>query len=172
MRNTITIIMIILSLLMMLVGMSACYTEQKAMKQVDKAQRLFPAVPAKHCYEKYPPLDSVSIVKEFIPGQDVVINDTVWETEVSFDTVLLTRYITKAVKSTDTFRDTRYVQVENKVGHVLRDARIAELSKENAVLQSQKASLNRRVWILGCLLGLFVAYKVVRLYLGRKMIFV
>lgn len=118
----------LITALAMLFCLGSCYTERIAQKHVDKAHYRYPTVPAKFCSEKYPPADSVSIVKEYIQGEDLVFTDTLLEIHHLQDTLILTKYITKTVRTTDTLRDTRYVQQENKALITLRDAEIKKLN--------------------------------------------
>lgn len=165
MKNTITIIMLAITLLAMLIGMSSCYTERAAQRQVDKAHHKYPLVAAKFCAEKYVPTDSVSIVKEYIPGKDVIHTDTVVETQVVADTITVTKYITKISRVTDTLRDTKYVVQENKAAIKLLQSENRKLSDANLLLGSKLSAW--RNWALAGwgLLLLLVLWRIVSAYL-------
>lgn len=160
--------MIAISAVAMLLGMSSCYTEHKAQKQVDKAHHRYPTVPAKFCSEQYPPKDSVSVVKEYLQGEDVIITDTMIMLHQLRDTVVLTKYITKTIRTTDTLRDIKYVQQENKAALTLKEAELRRLNtKLNSVTDSRN---NWRKWslALGGVILLYVCFRLVRYYLLKK----
>ena len=71
MKNQISIILILLLL-------SGCYTVNKASKQVIKAHVTYPQITAKYCSEFYPTHDSVIFTKEFIKGETVTEVDSFW----------------------------------------------------------------------------------------------
>ena len=168
MKNTITKIMIAISLAAMILGMSSCYTARTAERQVDKAHHKYPAVPAKFCAERFPPLDSISIITEYIQGEDIVYTDTLVERNYMLDTLILTKYITKTVKTTDTLRDTKYVQQENKALLVVKDAEIQELSKEVVVLNQSRNSWRKWTLVLGVLLVSYVLFRIIKLYVFKN----
>jgi hypothetical protein len=172
MKDLITIIMITVALVMMIIGCNSCYTERTAQRQVDKAHHRYPLVPATFCSERYPPTDSISIVKEYIPGEDLVFTDTLVEFQTLRDTAVVTKYITRTVRTTDTLRYTRYVQQENKAGLIVKDAVIKKCSEENALLRQSNDSKTCWLWILGGILGMYLLYRLVRLYLAGRKLFV
>lgn len=112
------------------VAFASCYTQRTAERQVDKAHHKYPTVPAKFCSDKYPPQDSVSIVKEYIQGEDIIVLDTVVNDNYISDSIIITKYITKTITKTDTIRDTKYIQMENK-------AKVTILEAENSALVSK-----------------------------------
>ena len=171
MKNTITGILIFLAFVMMLLGMSSCYTERTAQRQVSKAHYKYPGVPARLCADVYPPKDSVSLVREYIQGEDVVFFDTVVETQLFSDTVTMIKYVTKTVRTTDTLRDTKYVQLENRAKIELKDVEIKRLNHINTALEQMNELQRCWLWILGGVMVAYLVYMLVRIYL-RKMLFV
>lgn len=168
MKNTITKIMIVISLAAMILGMSSCYTARTAERQVDKAHHKHPHVPAKFCAERFPPIDSISIIKEYIQGKDVVFTDTLVERNYLLDTLILTKYITKTVKTTDTVRDTKYVQQENKAMLVLKKSEIKELGTQVAMLTHSRDSWRKWALVLAGILVLYVLFRIIKLYVFKK----
>lgn len=168
MKDLITRIMIAISVAAMVLGMSSCYTERKAQEQVDKAHHRYPAVPAKFCSEQYPPKDSVSVLKEYLQGEDVVFTDTLIMLHHLQDTVVLTKYITKTIKTTDTLRDTRYVQQENKALLTLKETELRTVNTKLTSVTDSRDDWRRWTLILGGVLVLYIAFRVVRYYLMRK----
>jgi choline kinase len=152
----------------MLLGMGSCYTERTAQKQVDKAHHRYPAVPAKFCSEKYPPTDSVSMVKEYIQGEDFVFADTLLEIHHLRDTTVLTKYITKTIRTTDTLRDTKYVQQENKALVSLKEAEIKNLNKNLTSATNSRDNWRRWALVFGGILLLYTTFRIVRYYFLRK----
>ncbi|HYD19937.1 MAG TPA: hypothetical protein VEB40_00575 [Flavipsychrobacter sp.] len=171
MKNIITKMMIIVAFAMMLLGVSSCYTERTAQRQVSKAHNKYPEVSARLCADVYAPKDSVSLVREYIQGEDVVFLDTVTETQMFSDTVALVKYVTKTVLTTDTLRDTKYVQLENKAKIELKDVEIKRLNHINTALEQMNELLRCWLWILGGVVAAYLVYMLVRIYL-RKMLFV
>lgn len=168
MKNIITKIMIAVSLAAMVLGMSSCYTARTAERQVDKAHHKYPAVPAKFCAERFPPLDSISIITEYIQGEDIVYTDTLVERNYILDTLTLTKYITKTVKTTDTLRDTKYVQQENKAMLVLKDRKIKELTEQVITLTHSRNSWRKWALVLAGILALYVLFRFIKLYVFKK----
>jgi hypothetical protein len=168
MKTLITKIMIALTLVAMLLGMSSCYTERTAQKQVDKAHHRYPDVPAKFCSDIYPPTDSVSVVKEYLQGEDHVFTDTLMEFHHLHDTLILTKYITKTIKTTDTLRDTRYVQQENKALVALRDAELKTLNSQLLSITDSRNNWRRYALILSGILALYALFRIAKYYLLRK----
>ncbi len=167
MRNQVTNIVIALTIFFGSVG---CYTERKAERQVDKAHHQYPGVPAKFCADVYPPRDSIGVIKEYIQGEDVIVTDTVVQTEFKNDTLVITHYITRFVNNTDTFRDTKYIQLENKAAIVVKDGQIGLLK-----IEGSKISTSRNTWRTWALVGwgivaLLAVWKILKIYFGRKII--
>ena len=157
--------MLAITLLAMLIGMSSCYTERTAQRQVDKAHHKYPLISAKFCADKYAPVDSVSVVTEYITGKDIIHTDTIVETEIVADTITVTKYITKSSRITDTVRDTKYVVQENKAAVKLLQSENSQLTSKNIVLGSRLSVW--RYWALAGwgLLLLLVLWKIIRAYL-------
>lgn len=168
MKDLFTKIMIAVSIVAMLLGMSSCYTEHVAQRQVDKAQHRYPAVPAKFCSEQYPPKDSMSVVKEYLQGEDVVFTDTLIMLHHAQDTVVLTKYITKTVKTTDTLRDTRYVQQENKALLTLKETELKTLNTKLTTVTDSFKDWRSWTLILGGMVILYIVFRAIRYYLFRK----
>src|ERR1043165_2466068 len=137
MKNTITKIMIAISVIAAIIGLAACYTGRTAQRQIDKAHHQYPLTAAKFCADTYAATDSVSVVKEYIQGKDMVQTDTVVETRFNTDTVTVTRFITRNIKTTDTLRDTKYVVQENKAAIALLQAENQTTKEQNLVLTGQ-----------------------------------
>ncbi len=168
MKNTITKIMIAISLGAMLLGMGSCYTARTAERQVDKAHHKYPEVPAKFCSERFPPLDSISIVKEYIQGEDIVYTDTLVERNYTLDTLILTKYITKTVKTTDTLRDTKFVQQENKSLLLFKDSEIKGLTEKVITLEQSRDGWRKWALMLAGILAAYVMFRIVKLYVFKK----
>lgn len=165
-KKIMTIVVLVLTGVMMLIGICGCYTQRSAQKQLDKVRRHYPAVLANDCGQLYPPTDSISVSREIIPGRDIVVVDTAWHTGAASEGP--TKYITKVVRRADTIRDTRYVQVENKAALAAAGSQTQKLERENHLLLADKRRYKWWLWVLGGAWALLVAYKVVRLYLGGK----
>ncbi len=94
---------------------SSCYTKRTAIRQVLRAQMEYPAVVAKGCAEWYPPRDSTVIQKEYIPGKDIIITDTVKVDCAEPGNIGKTIYVPydKEVLRVDTYKYTVNKTVEN-----------------------------------------------------------
>lgn len=141
---------------------SGCNPAKRALKHIQKAERIEPTVPPKYCAEKYPSLDSVHeriIVK---PGK--VITDTVVDTYIDIirDTVYVNKVKTVTLRTTDTVLTTKYEQVVNRAREALLEAENDSLKQGNAELSTRLKTWRSVACILGILWGLFLVWKFVK----------
>lgn len=122
MKNIIPYLLIILSFTTMITG---CYSEQKAARQVFKANANFPNTVAKHCASAFNPIDATVDSFIYLPGEVEVFTDTMYLS----DTVsqLRTIFINKYSYKTDTVFSIKEKQLVNR-------AKETYLSTENQEL--------------------------------------
>lgn len=172
---TIWDIVIALGLCVLFFAWSSCRTEQriarKALAAMDKAETKYNAasdvdtVGAHYCNIKHPVKVGKGQVR-YIKGDTVTHTDTVTNVEHStdFDTVTLTRIITKVkyihdtTVQTDTFENTNTIE--------LQAAEIVGLRQDNtnAWDEASKAKIqaNKRLWLIFILIGAIITYIVVK----------
>lgn len=146
-----------ITICILFIFISGCYSEKKARQQFGKAAAAYPTIPAEYCAQTFPPQ------KEFIRGKDSVIRviDTIlednagvtYDTVISHDTVVITKthqlpnkIITKTFVRTDT------VYAENKAA--LQACNLAlRASVQNEGVERKEADkwrkiALRRFWII------------------------
>lgn len=91
---------------------SSCNTEKRFIKINDKK----PKISTKYCHMWFPCQDSTKELIKYIEGEPIVIqhDTTLTDTMYKRDTIILTKYITKTVKVTDTFIKDRLVYQSDK----------------------------------------------------------
>lgn len=149
-------------LLFYIVTASGCYTQKKALRQVAKAHNTYPQVPAKFCSELYPCKDSVSMVTEYLQGEDVVFTDTLTEVFHTIDTVTIVKWLTKTIKTTDTLRDVKYIQQTDKAKEKVLQADLDKLKTENTQLTDSRDNWRRYFLILAGVVLVYLAYRVIK----------
>lgn len=170
MKTIVTKLMIAISAAMMLLGMSSCYTKRVAERQVDKAHRRYPLVTAGLCSGIFDGRDSVSVVKEYLPGTETVRVDSFVEEQYIRDTNVIERLVVRTVRKVDTVRDTRYVQVANKAELRLKEEELQDLREDNYRLVAGNRNKARWLTILGGLIAVYVLFRLGRMYLSRKVL--
>lgn len=85
----------LLTIFLVAVLLSSCYSKRKATSQFSRAAVAYPELPADYCAKTYPVKDSL------IKGDTIVVTDTIYTGgNVSFDTTIVmdTKYITKTIQ--------------------------------------------------------------------------
>lgn len=168
MKNAITYIMIAIAFIGCVFGALSCNPSKRALKHIQKAERIDETVPPKYCAEKYPPTDSIHEKIVVRPGK--VITDTVIDTyiDVIRDTVYVNRVKTVTLRATDTVVVTKYEQVVNRAKEALLEAENDSLKQSNAELSTKLKTWRSIAFILGIAWVLFFVWKFVkRKFTGR-----
>ena len=151
-------------LLVAVILLGGCYTQFKAVKQVDKALARYPQIVAKIALDSFP-CDVIRI------DTNIVVSDTIVEYQpienytsvLHFDTVLITKkvyvklpyktiYITKVVESTAKL-------VIMKASLDSSNNAIRELQKVNDELTGKVARKNKVIyWLIAFIVGLSLPY--------------
>lgn len=121
--------------ILLIILLSSCYSQKKAVRQVIKADTHYPAVLDGYCGQTRPPLDSTDVRVIYKEGKTIV--DTVTDTrlEIINDTVYKTEYKTVFKVRRDTiYKNTHRTEVNT--------GRINELERDNAALTATNISLS------------------------------
>lgn len=126
---------------------SSCNTSKQSNKHFYKAMNLDAPLTGKNCSISFPPITATKDSFVYIQGEDVVTHDTVQGNEylVVGDTVIKYKYITKTVKSVDTFyRSSDDTQVDRGKETYLQD----QNEKNIATISKQKKALSISLWAI------------------------
>lgn len=145
---------------LILILLSGCSAEKRALKHIHRAERLSAAIPAKYCAERFPPVDSINEKIVYRPG--TIVRDTVTDVQIEVVNDTVIKHHTKIITQVkvDTVATVKYMQVVDRSGLQL-------CTKEKEGLQakaaSQKKALNISIWanvILGLLALVWLAKKI------------
>lgn len=139
MKTYLAYALIIVSFTMMITG---CYTEHRAARHIWKAQSRYPATAATFCSGAYPPLAFVKDSLVYLPGETLVLIDTV----IKKDSINKTqdRYFTKYITRTDTIRLTKSTQVVNRAAEQALSLQNEKLAVSFAKAQQRNRTL---LWV-------------------------
>lgn len=163
MMKQITRLLCFVLAMLLLQGVSGCYTSKTAQKQVVKAQATHPEIVSGYCGLWYPSKDSVYTKTEYRPGETKTLYST--DTIIHNDTVFITKI--KTQKSTDTVFIDKITKVENTAKIYAKDALInakeQEITELKTAAAKQKGIDGIKNWTLVVLAALvigFVGFKI------------
>lgn len=128
---------------LILILLSGCSAEKRALKHIHKAERLSETVPAKYCAERFQPVDSINEKIVYRPG--TVVRDTVTDIQIEVVNDTVIKHHTKIITQVkvDTVVTVKYQQVVNKAAlQVCTDA----LDKAHIKLAETKKALSITLW--------------------------
>lgn len=128
---------IVITVLMMVAG---CYTQQRARKQIIKAEAHYPELLSGLCGDLYPPIEWVNDSFIYLPGIPIINIDTAYDTVHNIVFKYINRYITRR----DTLYKTRNVQVVNRAAQT---ALQHEKERLSVTLAGKKKEVQILYWV-------------------------
>ena len=162
----------------LLIGLSACYSEKKAKTQFNKAVLSYPKIPLDYCAAEFPDKPDSVIVYE-------TKTDTLWEllqfydTTSTNDTIRITDHKTKVVTKT-IWRDS-IIYRENKAEQERlnlmlvncqdnNNVLVGKLDEKDKIIAEWKGKARKKGWMFWGLIFLIIGAVGTRLYLKSKSI--
>lgn len=158
---------------------SSCYNYKVAKRQIFKAYDKYPSMTAEISSVLFPIKDSVSIIKEYLPGkidtveiEPVLINCDSLIEAAKADTFIKTKFIKAPcppkTKQTDTLIDHQYHTVENTAKIQFLSLKLQELNDQLIVTQSKSKGYKKWLtWLASIIIGLGL-WKAIKMYFKIK----
>jgi hypothetical protein len=150
MKHSIPNTLIVLSFLSMIIG---CYSENKALRQIEKAHVKYPSYVAKYCSAAYPAIDATIDSFSYLLGDPMVINDTLYVHDTTANQII--KYIKQYHTRIDTIYRLKYVKLVNR-------SKEAYLTESNMKISMELARIHKERQILYWVVGILGIYTIGR----------